>query len=68
MTLDYNVYAILVAAALVFVLSVIGSLIAYLQATDESCLEETKSQGLRWKWMVVVFMIILTIMLLNKPA
>lgn len=68
MTIHYNLYAVLVAAAIVFGLSVLGSFIAWMNTAAWDNAEETTSQSQRWKWMVIVFLVILTAMLLAGPG
>lgn len=66
MTIPYNVYAALVAAAVVFALSVTGSFIVWLSDINVG---ETHngSQPNRWKWMTTVFLLIMWAMMVAKP-
>lgn len=67
MTIPYNLLAVLVAAATVFALSVLGSFIVWMNTAAWDGVPETDSQAARWKWMVIVFLIILSFMLLTRP-
>jgi len=67
MTIHYNLYAVLVAAAIVYAMSVIGSFVVWVNTAAWDSAEENNSQSQRWKWMAIVFFIILSAMLLAKP-
>ena len=64
-----KLYAILLAATIVFVLSVTGSLIQWMQCEIDGREGHINpsSQVTRWKWMLTVFSILVTIFLMAKP-
>lgn len=68
MTLNYNLFAVLVAAAIVCGLSVLGSFICWMNTAAWDSAEHNNSQSQRWKWMVITFFIILSAMLLARPV
>ena len=65
MNLHYSLYAVLVSATIVFVLSVTGSFLVWINTWETP--RECASQYNRWKWMMTVFFIILAFMLLARP-
>lgn len=65
MNLHYSLYAVLVSATIVFVLSVTGSFLVWINTWENP--RECTSQYNRWKWMMTVFFIILALMLLARP-
>lgn len=67
MHIHYNVFAALLAATIVYVLSVLGSFICWMITAAWDTGEENNSQSERWKWMVITWFSIVTIMLLGKP-
>lgn len=67
MHIHYNVFAVLLAATFVYVLSVLGSFICWMNTAAWDSAEENKSQSQRWKWMVIAWFVIVTAMLLGKP-
>lgn len=66
MCLNYNLYAALVAAAVVFILSVVGSFVVWVNAQADG-IDDNDSQATRWKWMCVVFLIVFACMQMAKP-
>lgn len=57
-------YGALVALAIVCILSMLGSFITWMNSFDPEMIDNRH----RWKWMVVVFMIVFIFMLLGvKP-
>lgn len=67
MQISDNMLVILVSASIVFGLSVIGSFIVWLNSTAWGDSNIDESQANRWKWMMIVFVIITCLILLAKP-
>lgn len=66
MNISYNLYAALVAATVVFMLSVAGSFVVWVNAQWDG-IDVNDSQATRWKWMCVVFLIVFALMQMAKP-
>ena len=69
MNIHYNVFAALLAATIVYALSVIGSFICWANTAAWDSAGVNNSQSQRWKWMVITWFVIVTVMLLaGKPG
>lgn len=64
MNIDFNLYASMVAATVVFVLAVLISFVVWMFTLDDP-LEDT-SGTMRWKWMCIVWLIVFAFMQLTK--
>lgn len=60
--IPYKVYALVVSLAIVCILSIVGSFICWMN--DDGYTNEN-SQRDRWKWMIVVFMVLYILALLG---
>lgn len=67
MQLDYRLVAVLYAMAIVFVLSVLGSFIVWINESGFGNQEgsDPASQRNRWKWMMILFLLLTTAQLLS---
>lgn len=62
--IDFNLYASMVAATVVFVLAVLISFVVWVFTHDDRV--EDTSGTMRWKWMCVAWLIVFAFMQLTK--